>query len=526
MLPRHRLLLVAVVILALCALAPSSYADSQARIVRLSYVEGDVQLAHQGSGFENATLNVPIVEGDQLRAGSSGWAEVQFEDGSTIRVSPGTALIFSELRLLSSGGTATSVDVDQGEAEFNVSHHDSGEFKVTARNKTIVLKHSSRFRVATLNSNPLEVSVWKGEVGLQDPGSGKEIAVKKNETFALDLLDPNRYDLEKGVESDGLDQWSNQRDQYLSTYAKQGNYASSPYQYGVSDLNYYGQYFDVPGYGTMWQPYGVNAGWDPFANGYWNFTPGGYVWVSAYPWGWMPYRFGYWQFVNGYGWLWRPPLAGAWHTWNFCPPVINAPVGFRPPVPPAVRVAGNGSGSKPGTVTGGSGGSTPGTRFLGPPESGGGPLPLVKTAGPGGSRTFIQPEPPTPIAGRGGNTGGNNASGPGVRRMGPPEQPGSTDTSHNTRDTASTGPRRMGPPERPGATQPPVQTSMPPQPSRMPPTPAPSVHPQVIQNPPPRPQYTPPPAPAIHPAPMPPAPMIHNSPAPSSGGSLSHGKQR
>ncbi|HEV3039443.1 MAG TPA: FecR family protein [Candidatus Angelobacter sp.] len=525
MLPRHRLPLAALIILTLCALAPLSYADSQARIVRLSYVEGDVQLAHQGSaGFENATLNVPIVEGDQLRSGSTGWAEVEFEDGSTIRLSPGTALIFSELRLLSSGGTATSVDVDQGEAEFNVNHHDSGEFRVTARNKTIVLKHSSRFRVTTLNSDPLEVSVWKGEVGVQDPNSRSEIAVKKKETFALDLLDPSRYDLEKGVESDGLDQWSTQRDQYLNTYAKRANYSSSPYQYGVSDLNYYGQYFDVPGYGTMWQPYGANVGWDPFANGYWNFTPGGYVWVSAYPWGWMPYRFGHWQFVNGYGWLWRPPVAGAWTTWHYCPPVINAPAGFRPPVPPATLVRGGGTvGSQ------GSGTHPPGV-----------------SSGPGVTRTFIQPEPPetpVPFMTRGGNTGnhtgsqvspGSGNSGTdriagetaniGPRRIGPPERPGSTNAGHNTGDNASIGPRRIGPPERPGATQPPVQTPTPPQPSRMPPTPAPAVHPQVTQNPPPRPQYTPPPTPAIHPAPMPPAPMIHTSPAPSSGASGSPGR--
>ena len=74
MLSRHRLLLAALLFLMVSALSSFAHADSQARIVRLSYVEGDVQLAHQGSGFENATLNVPIVEGDQLRAGSSGWA--------------------------------------------------------------------------------------------------------------------------------------------------------------------------------------------------------------------------------------------------------------------------------------------------------------------------------------------------------------------------------------------------------------------------------------------------------------------
>ena len=75
---------------------------------------------------------------------------------------------------------------------------------------------------------------------------------------SLIATDPGRYALDKGTEADELDQWSKQRDDYLSTYASAGrNYTQSPYQYGVSDLNYYGQYYDVPGYGNVWQPNGV-----------------------------------------------------------------------------------------------------------------------------------------------------------------------------------------------------------------------------------------------------------------------------
>jgi|SRR5579859_847288 len=523
MLPRRKALFIVSLVLMFSAMASFAYADSQARIVRLSYVDGDVQLAHHGSGFENATLNVPIVEGDQLRVGSNGWAEIEFEDGSTIRIAPDSAIVFSELRLLSSGGTATSVDVDQGEAEFKVNKHDEGEFQVTARNKSIVLKHSSRFRVTTLNSNPLEVVVWKGEVEVQDHNAGQEVQVKKKETFAQDLLDPGRYDLEKTAEGDGLDQWSTQRDEYLSTYASKGNYSNSPYQYGVSDLNYYGQYYNVPGYGNMWQPYGVNVGWDPFANGYWNPTPGGYVWVSAYPWGWMPYRFGHWRFVNGYGWLWQPPGAGSWSTWNYCPPVINAPVGFHTPVPPAAGAGVAGGGSKPGTGVVGSGGSKPGVAFLGPPENDS-TRPPVKTAGPAGSRTLIQPEPPASL-GNGGMIIGShtgNQGNPGQGNLGTNHTVGLHDNSSGADPHdghhGTNGIQQHGPP------LPPVQGSSPPQPTRMPPTPAPAVHPQVTMNPPPRPQYTPPPAPAVHPAPMPvqsappmirSAPMVHSAPAPA-----------
>src|SRR6185312_5896578 len=134
-----------------------------------------------------------------------GWAEVQFEDGSTMRLAPGTELTFSQLGRDSEGGTLTAVELDQGEAEFRLTKHDNGEFAVTARHKTILLKHSGRFRVTTINADPLDVTVFKGEVGISDSLGHPEIAVKKNETFALDELDPSKYDLEKEAQADELD---------------------------------------------------------------------------------------------------------------------------------------------------------------------------------------------------------------------------------------------------------------------------------------------------------------------------------
>src|SRR5215467_6497017 len=250
--------------------ADGSY-DSHVRIVRISYVEGQVRI-DSGHGYESATINVPVTERTWLQTRSDGWAEVQLEDGSLVRLAPDTVIAFTRLGRLSSGGTVTTVDLDQGEAEFKITKHDDSEFQVTVKNKTIVLDHSGSFRVTSTNADPLEIVVWKGEVAVQDPESGGEVAVRKNETFALDPTDTAQYALDKGADADQLDQWSKQRDDYLSAYASAGH--GYPYQYGAGDLNQYGEYFDAPGYGTVWQPYGVNLGWDPFMNGYWTYSPG------------------------------------------------------------------------------------------------------------------------------------------------------------------------------------------------------------------------------------------------------------
>lgn len=334
-------------VLSLTALVPLSRAQnsdtdteeevstSQARIVRLSYAEGGVQLSTD-RGTENATMNQPVTEGASLTTGSDGWAEVQLEDGSTIRLAPESQLAFTELGRSSSGATLTTVDLSQGEALFNVSRRHDDQFAVTVRSKTVLLDHSGRFRITATNQDPLEIAVFKGEVSMRESDAGQQVEIKKGETFTLDAMDSSHYALDKGTEADELDQWSEQRDTALSAYAANGtgNYAQSPYQYGVNDLNYYGGYYDVPGYGYLWQPYGTGVGWDPFMNGYWNNSPYGYCWVSAYPWGWMPYRYGRWLFVPGRGWMWQP---GGWNNWWRGPHVLGGPPGFRPPLPPTVR---------------------------------------------------------------------------------------------------------------------------------------------------------------------------------------------
>jgi hypothetical protein len=304
---------------------------SPARIARISFVAGGVQL-DSGHGYESVTMNVPVTEHNWLQTHSNGWAEVQMEDGSMLRLAPDTTIGFTQLGRSSSGGTITVIDLDQGEAEFKILKHNGSDFNVTVKNKTIALGQTGFFRVTSTNDDPMEIAVWKGDLGVRDGESGDEVAVKNNETFVLDPNDVGRYALEPGPEADELDEWSKQRDASQNSYAAANPYTQSPYQYGASDLNYYGQYTQDPEYGNVWQPNGVSQDWDPFSNGYYANSGLGATFISAYPWGWMPYRYGRWVFISGRGWFWAP---GGWNKLNTLPRIANAPPGFHAPIPPA-----------------------------------------------------------------------------------------------------------------------------------------------------------------------------------------------
>src|SRR6185369_408229 len=174
------------------------------------------------------------------------------------------------------------------------------------------------------------VAVFKGNIKVESPSG--TVQVKKNQTASLDAS-ANTLVVAKEIEPEPLDSWDKEQSQYQQRYASgsYGNY--SPYRYGTSDLAYYGSFFSAPGYGMLWQPYFIGAGWDPFMDGAWAFTPGvGYGWVSSYPWGWVPYHYGSWVFLPGYGWAWQP--GGVWRPWYSQPQLVRAPTGFRPPQPP------------------------------------------------------------------------------------------------------------------------------------------------------------------------------------------------
>jgi len=298
--------------LALCALLSLPvFAESHARIVRLSDVQGAVQMdKNTGLGFEKAFVNLPVVQGSQLRTGANGRAEIEFEDGSSVRLGPNSAVEFSSLGLNDSGKRVSELKLTEGLAYVNWLGKD--DFSLNFSQEKLALDHSAHFRVDT-STQVANVAVFKGDVQVSGPGG--QVSVEKKKTATFDVADNDKSAINNKIAEAPLDSWDKEAISYHDQYAK--NNSNSPYGYGLSDLNYYGAYSNVPGYGMMWQPYFAGVGWDPFMDGAWGFYPGyGYMFASAYPWGWLPYRYGNWMFIPGNGWMWQP---GMWTSFVTVP---------------------------------------------------------------------------------------------------------------------------------------------------------------------------------------------------------------
>ncbi|MGA7077500.1 MAG: FecR family protein [Terriglobales bacterium] len=353
-------------ILATCAalaavfLVVSASAESKARIVRLSEVQGTVQLDRAaGDGFDKAFLNLPVVEGSRLKTGKDGRAEVEFEDGSALRLAPDSEIDFGRLALGNDGQKLNIVQLVSGTVYADLRPKTYGkdkvgdQFQLNFAAESVSVSEAAHFRVIFGNANKASLAVFKGKVSAASPTGEFEVAEKHSATINFAKADPKadlkadpKEDLKtddsakkdavviaKNFKDDPSDEWDRQQSEYHARYAPAGNSSiASPYGYGMSDLNYYGNFMTVPGFGNVWQPYFIGAGWNPFLAGGFAYYPGaGYMYVSGYPWGWMPFNYGAWAMAPGYGWVWQP---GNWNSRNAFPVVVNAPVGMVVPTAP------------------------------------------------------------------------------------------------------------------------------------------------------------------------------------------------
>jgi hypothetical protein len=283
--------------------------DSHVRIVRLSDVKGTLSLdRHTGNGFEATMPNMPIVEGQRLRT-SDGYAEVEFEDNSTLRVAPNSLVEFPLLALRSSGAKASTVRVVRGMVYLNLQSTKGNEYVLLAEGEKMTVAPSTHMRMAVQDGKTV-VSVFNGSVEVQH-GTETTLVTKKESL----TLGGNEVAVSKKIEEEPYDAWDKEANDYHARYSQANAFAGSGYSYGLSDLNYYGSFVNAGGFGSFWQPYLVGAGWNPYCNGVWTLYPGaGYSWVSPYPWGWLPYHSGTWSFYPGYGWGWQP--GGTWNGLN------------------------------------------------------------------------------------------------------------------------------------------------------------------------------------------------------------------
>ena len=301
-------------------------ANALPNAARIQRVDGEVALNNsdaantQNDQWIAATENQPFSVGDRIYTRENAHASLAFTGRNFARLNPNTSL-----DVLALNDARTQLALRDGSAMFDVGYLNSGDlFEVATPYGAVDFQQPGLYNVGIDNGQVL-VSVLSGLA--QVVGLGGSGQISKGELLTLagstaaDVVLSQLDGRDAGYLVD--DYYAYQYPRYYDhRYRDYNAYLSDPYYFdpyrrnvsyqyansyipGLYDLDYYGDWQNINGYGNCWAPR-VDAGWSPYQTGYWyNDYPYGPTWISTEPWGYAPYHYGRWAYVSD-RWYWVP----------------------------------------------------------------------------------------------------------------------------------------------------------------------------------------------------------------------------
>lgn len=276
---------------------PAAIAQEAPELARFSVLQGDVFALPGGSkDWMVTTANAPVRGGDSVATGPLSRAELQFDYAHILRLDQN-----AEVRVANLSRAYIQIQLATGRANFTIRRGAQADVEIDTPNMAVRFLEAGDYRVQVNSPNDTQLTVWQGRANVAaGPGNRNVAAGQAMEVKGAD--DPD-YQIVPASGKERWDLWNDERD-YAIADAQSWQYTNH-YYVGSEDLDRYGDWSQVPGYGWCWTPF-ESAGWVPYRNGRWISDPYyQWLWVGYEPWGWAPYHYGRWINYGG-NWCWWP----------------------------------------------------------------------------------------------------------------------------------------------------------------------------------------------------------------------------
>jgi hypothetical protein len=301
-------MLVAALALGLTAAgATSTLAQDSYRHGRILSVEAGVTLQRATEdASEEAFRNLPFLPGDRLWTDAEGRAELQFPQGTVVRLDQRSKLDYAGHE--EERGELIVLRLWSGSVFVHARPAAGARFGVVTPAGIVQVEDRAVLRV-DVDSGEARVSVFAGEATLDDGrqhvsvAAGERTVTRWGETMA----EPRRFDV---AEADDFAAWDGEREAVEAESGETAEYLPeelAPYE---EELEKNGFWRNMGVSGWIWIP-NVQAGWRPYWNGQWAWTTYGWTWVPNEGWGWAPFHYGSWDYSASLGWYWAPGTSWA-----------------------------------------------------------------------------------------------------------------------------------------------------------------------------------------------------------------------
>ena len=284
---------------------------------------------------EPAVLNLPLGPGDTVQTFDARRCEIQFDNGTIIRLDYNTRLKIETIlaKSLSSNKKISNLVLRAGGIYVMYKQYNSKEmFQIFTPNASVKFAHNTVAIMALGEDSSWEIQVKYGKAYVlygPDLQNQKEQIVGKYEKLAISP--DNTFAFRPYVENTDYETWNKAINEDFQALHEGKSTLPKPiqklpwavYYFAQKYGSHYGEWLYDEMYGYIWRPFTNHQmypwGWQPYIFGHWSSYGGQMYWVPDEPWGWVPYHLGVWQWDEKKGWFWIPgsAFAPAWVDWAF-----------------------------------------------------------------------------------------------------------------------------------------------------------------------------------------------------------------
>jgi hypothetical protein len=267
------------------------------RVGRIAEVSGKVEMRPGATtGWSEADRNDPVGAGSAVRSGAQSLASIEI----------GTDWLYlsadSEVAVAALEDDAWRLAPMRGRFRLVLDPRRAGDrVDIGLAQGSLRLERPGRYELDAGSEGPPRLAVLAG--GARLLAAGATIGIGPGEAVVLVDTAPTALTIAPGGIGEIAD-WPIAAP--VDAAPATATDFVSPDMTGVAELSRAGKWRHISGYGEVWLPDAVPAGWTPYRNGHWRwFPPWGWTWIDDAAWGFAPSHYGRWALI-GERWAWLP----------------------------------------------------------------------------------------------------------------------------------------------------------------------------------------------------------------------------
>lgn len=298
-------------------------ADSDEAFCYVSLVDGEAYVIQDGSPQKKAArVNFPLVPGDSVETGEQGRCEIQFDNGTIMRLDGGSRLTINTMRAksLTTSWNITTLTLDSGRVFTMNNTYNRELFQVVTSRAAIKINKNATSTIA-IEPDGNHIFVERGMINLlygDEEQKLKKTRIRAGEGVIVTLEDKL---LDKSIRPETeFRSWNSEVNRRFKELHEGISRIPGPiynFPRGVVEFakkwsSLYGEWVYNDLFGYVWKPYDESFQYSdkrPFFHADKILVKNELYLVPQQPWGWIPAHMGNWVWMKKNGWVWIPGTA-------------------------------------------------------------------------------------------------------------------------------------------------------------------------------------------------------------------------